>query len=75
MKSGVCDGFNAYADVALLDEHDSLLDCLGHLELLHDDGESTAAECGHVHLLARLQALPGSDHSHVEELTYERLAL
>ena len=59
--------------MALLDERDSLLERLAHLEADQHHGEAPAAEGGHGDVLALRQRLLGRDQPHVVQLVDQRL--
>ena len=65
VKGWIGDCLHTDLDVALLDVHDCLLDCLGHLEALQHDWQPSSAEAGNVDLLAYFQALPRVDEAHL----------
>lgn len=46
-ECGIGDGLRADPDMALLDKFRGGLHRFGHAEACHDDGQPTAAECGH----------------------------
>ena len=75
MERWVCDGIDADFDMALLDIHDSILDCLSHLHFLHQDWKSAPSERTHCDLLTRGQTLSSVDDGHVIKFHRKLLCL
>ena len=75
VKSWVSHGVHTDFDVALLDVHDCILNCLRHLHALHKHWESATGERADRDFLTRSKALSGIDDAHFVQFVRQLFSL
>ena len=75
VEGRVRDCINANFNMPLFNIHDSILDRLRHLHLLHKDRESAPSERTDIDFLARGKSLSPIDYAHLVELRGQLVSL